>query len=224
MKIVNITARFMRRIQPQDYEPAEAELSAQVAFDDGEVVEIADGASRAGDLLLALRAEVYRSLNRQPPADPQAPPPNAKVVTAADVEGGRKGKKTTKTPPTGNETADLGEATPAQAAKPAPQPATAEQTAAAAATAAVATTKAVTAATPSTAAPAVNVKLTLPELLAHLNALVGSSKVAVESVKALYPQFKVTRVAELKEDQIAAFKVALDNLEKTGSASSLNDL
>jgi hypothetical protein len=210
MQLTNVTVRFLKRYQPVQFEPAEAEVSASVAFSEVET-DVEANIAAASDLFRSVRREVYTALNRTPPDEP-TPPPSAKKIGVktedTTIAGGKGGKKTTKTPPTGAETADFGDAgeTAPQAQAPAQQTAPAQSKPA-----------------PQQAAPSVNISLTLPELQKHLSGLVNSGKVTPDKVKALYPGFKVNRVAELKDDQIAAFKVALDNLEKEGS-SGLADL
>ena len=212
MQVTNITVRFLKRYQPVQFEPAEAEVSASVAFSEVET-DVEANVAAASDLFRSVRREVYTALNRTPPDEPN-PPPSAKKTTSGTqtsdvtVAGAKGGRKTTKTPPTGTEAADfdnIGEAAPAT---PAAQAVAQPQQAAAAKPA------------PQQQAPSVNISLTLPELQKHLSGLVNSGKVTPERVKGLYPGFKINRVAELKDDQIAAFKVALDNLEKEGNSGT----
>ncbi len=235
-QITEIGVRYMRRIQVRDYEPAESEVSLKAILLDGE-----DPKSIAVEVMAFASGEVHDSLGL-----PRSAKMPVRQTTAAgqskttDQFGGVKDQKTVSTPvgkPAPAASDIPGEtAPPAQQAKPAaatsdiPDGAAAPQQAKPAAS----TSDIPDGAAPKTtqapaqqqqqqqAAPAGDAAMTAADLSKWIGDQVRAAKITSAAVKAVYPKFGVTRIVDLKADQVAACKAALDQaIKEHASASDL---
>lgn len=111
MEVYELTARFMRRIQAKEYEPAEAEVTLKANLGDGE-----DYMTAATTLMTAAKTTVIEAGLKSGKTTAEAT-----ATSAAPANKGGRPPKQTLTPPA--ETAKPAETKPAPAPEPAPAPA-----------------------------------------------------------------------------------------------------
>lgn len=213
MQPYDITVRFMRTIQVREYEPACAEVTIKAQLADGE-----DASKAIADAFKDVSAQVHTSLGLA--ADTKLPQRRKSAGGAVTTE-------TMTAKPA--ETPKPAETAQAQTGgKPAPvqtkasvnddipgEAAPAKTTAPAAAQSDIPDSPAPAAAQTAPAADAIPPA----ELSKWIGEQVKSGNVTSAEIMALYPRFKVSRFADLKPDQTAEAKAAIEEIIKKRAAA-----
>lgn len=197
IQVSEVAVRFARKLQPQQYEPVEAEVSLKGQVEEKSPADI-EGA--INELMGYAKHGVYTALDKATPGR------NTQEVKVTTAKGEAKVVKAeTKKAPAGADSVDTGPA----------------KTEAPKAEAKVETPKAEVA-KPAAAGPVLSVS----DIQKRLAGIVAEGKLTVDEIKAIYPKFKVFSVTGLKEDQTAAFSVELDALlaAKHPANPGINDL
>jgi hypothetical protein len=182
MEVYEISARFMRRIQAKEYEPAEAEVSLKATVTEGE-----DYAAAASSLMSTAKATVIESGLKSGKATAETTAPAA---TEPANKGGRP-KKQELTPPAPKEEP--------KAAAPAPTPAPAPDT------------EPDEFGDFEEQAPAAPAKpMTAKELQEWITAHLNAKAIDIPTVKAILAEFGVTRTMDTKEEDRAAIKAKVE--------------
>lgn len=227
-QITEVSVRFMRRIQVRDYEPAEAEVGLKAILLEGEDAakiapalvafvsgEVHDGLGLARSNVLPTRAAGTSVVKDQfgNAAGTGKTAVGATVATAAAAKPAKAATAKTPAPPANDPTAIPDGAAPAAASAPAATPAAdptaiPDAAAAPAAPAKPATPPATVAATPAPAAS--GAAMAPAELSKWVGQQVREGKITVAAVSSLYPEFNVSRLVDLKPEQVASAKAKLD--------------
>jgi hypothetical protein len=205
-KVYSVTVRYMRRIQAREYEPAEAEVTVQAELVGGDTPE------QAISETFALASQGVHIALGLPPDVELAPRTGA--TTAAVSPRRRKNAPATSSSATvqQSDTADIPSTTsaPAAAAQPAQPAAQTAQPAAKVEANVIDPTAG--AAQPSQPAAQTTALPGDFDLAKYVGELVRSGKLNSNTVKGLYPEYGVQRIADLKPEQKAPFKAKVDAL------------
>ncbi len=209
MKVSSVTARFLRRVQVQNFEPAEAELSITLGTVEGETQVDAKDAQPLMELALKqAKTAVLKTLidGIKESAAPQVRPTTAPVAAPATPPAdpapaaGTKPKETkakdAKPKEPAATTADIPDGTAPATPAPAPKPA---------ANADIPAVEAKTVDAPTKT-------MTPTELSAWIAENIKAKKLTTADMRDLMTEYKIIRLGELAPPQVLEFKAKLEKV------------
>ncbi len=206
MQVYDITARFSRTIQVREYEPASAELTVKAQLADGESPE-----KVSAEVFKLIGEQVHLALGLSPNTKLPARARAAKSEETPPATSAKAPAKTTAATPPATAASDIpGEGAPAKAT-----------TAATASDIPGDEDTTLTASPQQQAQAASDVGMTPAELSKWIGEQVRTGKVTSQAITGLYPQFGISRFADLKPEKCADAKAAVEKLiSGTGAGSS----